>query len=155
MDFDKLKQWLEIAQKYQNGEFWGNVFDPNMARTFSPGTQESPSAGQEMSVARFVPNTDIYVTDSHAIILVELPGVMKEDLHLSVSGHRLAVRGQVRLNLVNAAVVRNERTYGEFERIIELPEAVDSQSMHARLENGLLIVTYTRRYRQEERVIIE
>ena len=27
MDFDKLKQWMEVTQKYQNGKFWDMVFE--------------------------------------------------------------------------------------------------------------------------------
>jgi HSP20 family protein len=27
MDFEKIKQWMEITQKYQNGKFWEMVLD--------------------------------------------------------------------------------------------------------------------------------
>ena len=29
MDFDKLKQWMEVTQKYQNNKFWDMIFEQN------------------------------------------------------------------------------------------------------------------------------
>ena len=27
MDFDKMKQWMEVTQKYQNNKFWDMIFE--------------------------------------------------------------------------------------------------------------------------------
>ncbi len=32
MDFDKLKQWMEVTQKYQNNKFWDMIFEQHSTR---------------------------------------------------------------------------------------------------------------------------
>src|SRR5678816_37763 len=43
--------------------------------------------------SHWVPNTDVYVTDDLLVIKVELAGMRKEDLELTVEGHRLTITG--------------------------------------------------------------
>ena len=34
MDFDKMKQWMEMAQNMSGGDFWKNVFDDEQLKSF-------------------------------------------------------------------------------------------------------------------------
>lgn len=154
MDTDKIKQWIEMTQKYQNGRFWEMVFEEN-----PPGEvleEEGIRSGRqkEKQVAGNYPKTDIFLTDTDVILLVEIPGGLREDMALSVSGNKLTIRGILHPPMINGATVLNERKYGEFQRTIDLPEPAESKGMHARFENGLLIITYPRRYVREESVMI-
>lgn len=157
VDLEKLKQWMEISQKYQNGNFWDMIFDqtpfePLMKEQshLSHGPQEKKSNARNSTF----PIVDIYQTDTQIIVLLELPGYRKEDVSLSLSGNKLVVKGSCHLPIANAITIRNELRYGDFERLIELPEPTKSKDIHARFENGLLIVTYMRKYTNEEDIPI-
>ncbi|VEF46128.1 spore coat protein P [Bacillus freudenreichii] len=88
------------------------------------------------------------------ILLLEIPGVKKEDISLSVSGSRLVVRGDLRPSLINGVTVQNERFYGEYQREIDLPEHAEGKNMMPRFENGLLVISYPRSFKREENIII-
>ncbi|MGE6258142.1 Hsp20/alpha crystallin family protein [Heyndrickxia sporothermodurans] len=153
MDIDKLKQWMEISQKYQNGNFWDMIFD-QVSKDSTINRQENPPPTQHTSTTNTFPLIDIYLTDTQIIVIIELPGFRKEDISLSLSGNILAVRGTSKLPIMNPVVIRNERKYGAFERQIELPEPTTSKEIHARFESGLLIVTYMRKYTPDENIPI-
>ncbi|WP_409272701.1 Hsp20/alpha crystallin family protein [Neobacillus sp. SCS-31] len=150
MDMDKIKQWIEMTQQYQNGRFWEMVFEDN-----PPGDAlEDQPVRQAKQKQGSYPNTDIFLTDRDVILLLEIPGAIREDIALSVSGSRLTIKGVLQAPMINGVTVQTERKYGEFQRIIDLPEPTESKDIHARFENGLLIITYPRRYVREETILI-
>jgi len=88
----------------------------------------------------WVPNTDVYVTDSGLVIKVELAGMRKEDLELTIDGNRLKISGQ-RPDGCRAKQCRfliMEISYGAFESIIELPPGYDLGRAKAAYQNGFL-----------------
>lgn len=155
MEFDKLKKWMEVTQKYQNGKFWDMVFDEH------PPEENDPEADDELEeelekrpVSLKYPQTDIFLTEQEVILLLEIPGAKKEDISLTVSGTKLLVRGNLQPPLIYGVTVQNERLYGEFQREIDLPEPAESKKVMARFENGLLIISYPRSPKREENIII-
>ena len=56
-----------------------------------PAAVSRPEAGGE---THWIPNTDVYVTDGTLVIKVELAGMRREDLELTVEGNRLMISGQ-------------------------------------------------------------
>lgn len=153
MDFDKIKQWMEITQKYQNGKFWEMVLDEHRTDELEE-VEESNGTPKENPPLIKYPKTDIFQTETDIILLLEIPGAIKEDISLSVSGTKLTLRGLLRPPMIQGVTIKNERKYGEFERNIDLPEPVDSKDIFARFENGLLIISYKRRYTREEPIMI-
>lgn len=157
MDFEKLRQWMEVTQKYQNNKFWDMIFEHHspeeMMGEFEENPEERPKPKQP--ILKKFPPTDIFITETAVILLLEIPGAVKEDVFLSVSGNKLIVRGIIKSPILNGEVVQSERKYGEFQRTIELPEPTDSKHIQARFDNGLLIITYGRVYRQEESIYIQ
>jgi HSP20 family protein len=86
------------------------------------------------------PNTDVYLTDTGLVIKVELAGMRKEDLELTVEGNRLKISGQ-RPDGCRAAKCRfivMEISYGAFESTIELPSGYDLGRAKAVYQNGFL-----------------
>ncbi|CEG29355.1 Hsp20/alpha crystallin family protein [Bacillus sp. B-jedd] len=154
MDADKIKQWIEMTQKYQNGRFWEMVFEENPPGTVLEEQVTTNGRQKENHETGKYPKTDIFLTDTDVILLVEIPGAIREDMGLSVSGNKLTIRGILHAPMINGTTVLNERKYGEFQRTIDLPEPAESKGMHARFENGLLIITYPRRYVREETIMI-
>ena len=90
----------------------------------------------------WVPNTDVYVTDSGVVIKVELAGMRREDLELTIEQNRLKISGQ-RPDCCRAPKCKflvMEINYGIFESIIELPAGYELSQAKASYQNGFLRV---------------
>ena len=94
----------------------------------------SPSEGG------WVPNTDMYVTDAGLVIKVELAGLRKEDLDLTVEGNQIRISGMRRdaCREARCTFMVMEINYGSFESVIELPPGYDPGAAKAAYQNGFL-----------------
>jgi len=92
------------------------------------------------SEANWTPNTDVYISEDGLVIKVELAGMRREDLELSVEANRLKISGQrpdgCRNGKCNFLVM--EINYGSFETVIELPPGYDLSKAKATYQNGFL-----------------
>lgn len=103
--------------------------------TWHVGSKDGKSAE-----SHWVPNTDVYVTEDSLVIKVELAGMRKEDLELTVEGNRLTITGHrpdgCRAPKCKFLVM--EITYGSFQSVIELPPGYDLCQAKAAYQNGFL-----------------
>lgn len=85
-------------------------------------------------------------------ILMDLPGVHRDDLEVTTVGDDLTISGQrARPELPDGADVRrSERAFGRFRRSVRMPADVDVNRVVAKLENGVLRLTLPRRTGSEE-----
>ena len=78
--------------------------------------------------------------DAGVVIKVELAGMRREDLELTIEGNRLRISGQrpdgCRAPKCKFLVM--EINYGSFESIIELPAGYDLSEAKAAYQNGFL-----------------
>ena len=96
--------------------------------------------------AHWIPNTDVYVTEGNLVIKVELAGMRKEDLELTVEGNRLMISGQ-RPDGTRGAKCKflvMEINYGSFECVIEIPAGYDPSQAIAGYQNGFLQIDVPR-----------
>lgn len=89
------------------------------------------------------PLVDIFKDGKHLIIIIELPEVRKEDIHLKfLDNRRLYIyaenRNEFRKQLESA--IHIERAYARFERVILLPYPVKPETAKAKFNNGVLEV---------------
>jgi len=77
--------------------------------------------------------------DDHIGIEAELPGVAEKDLDITVHNGMLFIRGE-RKPEEGRRYLYNGRSYGRFERVISLPEAVDTDGVQAALKDGVLSI---------------
>jgi len=72
----------------------------------------------------------------------ELPGLKLQDLEITVAGdNHLTLKGMREPSApAKAEWHRQERGFGNFERVLMLPASVDSARVEARLENGVLTI---------------
>ena len=88
----------------------------------------------------WVPNTDVYACETGIVIKVELSGMRREDLELTIEGNRLRISGQ-RPDGCRSPKCRflvMEINYGNFESVIELPAGYDLSEAKAAYQNGFL-----------------
>ena len=99
------------------------------------------AAGRESSAsAHWVPNTDVYATDSGLVIKVELAGMRSEHLEITVEGNRLRISGTRPdgCRAPKASFLVMEINYGPFESVLELPPGYDLGQAKAAYLNGFL-----------------
>jgi HSP20 family protein len=77
--------------------------------------------------------------DDHVYVEAELPGVSHEDVDVTFQNGMLFIRGE-RTPEEGRRYLYNGRTYGRFERVITLPEAVKTDDVQATLTNGVLFI---------------
>jgi HSP20 family protein len=94
------------------------------------------------SEGRWVPHTDAYVNEGGLVIKVELAGLRREDLELTVDGGALRIAGQRGdgCRTGNCTFLAMEINYGAFETVIEVPEGFDLTRAKAAYLNGFLRV---------------
>src|SRR5262245_59305776 len=98
------------------------------------------SGRDPVAKAHWVPNTDVYATDSGLVIKVELSGMRSENLEITVEDNKLRISGN-RLDGCRAAkcsFIVMEISYGPFEAVLELPPGYDLSQARAAYLNGFL-----------------
>ena len=120
--------------------------------------QKASAGGQQSASGQthWIPNTDVYVTEGHLVIKVELAGMRREDLELTVEGNRLMISGQrpdgSRGNKCKFLVM--EINYGSFECVIEIPEGYDLAQAKAGYQNGFLRVEVPQAVRVSKHILV-
>ena len=74
----------------------------------------------------------------------EMPGVKKEDIHVSVDGSLVTITGEVKKEKEEKKgeqVVRSERYFGKVERSFSLPHEIDEPHVDAKFSDGVLKLT--------------
>lgn len=86
------------------------------------------------------PQLDIKETDKDVKVSVELPGMDEKDIQVSMTGNSLTIKGEKKEEKEEkeANYIRSERRYGMFNRVVQLPEGIDSNKATASFKNGLL-----------------
>ena len=78
----------------------------------------------------------------HLVAVVELPGMRKEDIDISLHDGTLTISGErKRENRGGEKAERTERYFGAFRRSIALPTRVDASKVSATYKDGILKVT--------------
>ena len=88
------------------------------------------------------PALDLYESGDHLTAVVELPGMRKEDIDISLHDGTLTVSGERKRESNNGEKAqRTERYVGTFRRSIALPTRVDASKVSATYQDGILKVT--------------
>ena len=85
---------------------------------------------------------EVEETRREVVVRVELPGMEKEDCHVTIEGNTLFLSGEKRSESETGDSTYHimERAYGSFQRTIPLPGNVDSDKAVASYKNGVLTV---------------
>ena len=86
------------------------------------------------------PPTDVYETDTSAVVRVEIAGVEKEDIEISFANRVLTVTGRRRDPAAKLTYQQMEIKYGDFRTDVFLPWAVKEQNVEANYEDGFLVI---------------
>ena len=90
-----------------------------------------------------LPATDVRETEQAYVLAVELPGLAREDVDLTVTQDSLTLRGHKAENRTHGAGAYrvSERRFGHFERSFPIPPDVERNRLEASFKDGLLTIT--------------
>lgn len=112
-------------------------FDSSLDRVFA-GETAAPRA----------PALDVAESDTAYTVQLEVPGVSKEDLKVSVEGRRVTVQAQTERSdekKETDRIVYRERSAASYARSFVLPQEVENAESQAKLENGVLTLSLPKR----------
>lgn len=118
--------------------------------------QARARAVNHLGEAAIRPNLDISGDDKRYLISVELPGVSEQDLNVELENNTLRISGEKRYEHNSQTApdgaddqgknfYRIERSYGSFQRVLELPDDVDTEAISASHKDGVLTITMPRK----------
>ena len=100
------------------------------------------SGRQSQLFSGWTPALDLYQNNDNIVAVVELPGMRKEDIEISLQDGTLIISGERKEETTPESVAtRTERSTGKFRRSITLPTRVDMNKVSAVYKEGILTVT--------------
>jgi len=127
--WNEIERWLERSGRrdWMRPGFWDWPRYPEIPGVFGNGK----------------PKVDVIDRDSEIVVRAELPGVTKADLDVRVSADSITLKAHTshEEKEEKGEYYRREMSYGEFQRTIALPHAVDGENARATFKDGVLEVT--------------
>ncbi|MGI8820845.1 MAG: Hsp20/alpha crystallin family protein [Chthoniobacterales bacterium] len=122
-----LDRWANLRDELNSlfeGPFWANA--PRQVQLFNGWT----------------PAVDLYQTTDDVVAVVELPGLRKEEIDISLHDGMLTISGERKDEVSEGdKAARSERVVGKFRRSISLPTQVDVNKVNANYKDGILTIT--------------
>jgi HSP20 family molecular chaperone IbpA len=90
----------------------------------------------------FVPSTDIYEGEDALTMVMEMPGVEREDVNVQLENNVLRVEGRIDFSKYEGLEpVYAEYNVGHFTRAFTLSDKIDQEGISAELADGVLTLT--------------
>ncbi len=119
---------------------WSSLRDDLNALFELPFLSASDRNGQLLN--GWSPALDLYQNNDNLVAQIELPGMRKEDIEISLHDGTLTVSGERKMETPEGGEAeRTERYVGKFRRSITLPVRVDAGTVSASYRDGILTVT--------------
>jgi len=124
---------------------WGSLFDEFFTDFFSRGAPALRSAELPAAVRA---RMDVIDKNDSFEVLVDLPGVKKEDIQVTIEGSRVAITAESKSEKEEKEgdrVLHSERYAASYARTFELPAEVTEEGAEAAFDNGVLKLTLPKR----------
>ena len=130
------------------GEF-DRLFDDLSLRNFEPSLLSRGRAS--------LPALEMQESEKDYKLMAELPGMTADDVEIDVNDGVLTISGEKKeqRDEKDKGFMFTERSYGRFERRVQLPTAADEDKIAAKFENGVLTITIGKDNKAEKRKRIE
>jgi HSP20 family protein len=141
-------RWDPVRDLFTLQERMNRLFEEAADRRARTGE----AAGEEGDIERadWIPPADVYEDAGAYTVALDLPGIRRDGLDVSLDEGRLTIRGE-RAAREGGDVRRGERPHGRFARSFSLPDAVDRQAITADYKDGVLTLRLPKRAEPKER----
>lgn len=135
----------------------GTLFD-ELFKDVAPGFFIKPLHGDPLPTASQI-RIDVNENDKEFAVQAEIPGVPKEDIHVSIDGNTVTLQAEVKQHdkqTDGERVLRSERYFGAVSRSFQLPAEIDEGAAKAKYENGILRLTLPKKIsRTPQKLLVE
>ena len=102
----------------------------------------------------FVPRSDIYETDDMIFVVMDMPGVLKENIGISLEKNTLTVNGYTNFDLPEGySLAFAEYENGDYERSFRISNQIDQDKIEAEFTNGVLRLSLSKAEAAKKRKI--
>jgi len=135
---------------------WMEEFRKEMDRFFERSRSRGRPDELESFESAWSPRVDIYEDDSSVVVRVDLPGMEKEAIDVTVRGNILTLKGEREEEKeIREKNYRSlERSFGSFQRSITLPPIADTDHPETSYQNGVLVIRFPKKEAPAEKRIM-
>jgi HSP20 family protein len=109
---------------------------------------------QTVPARTFIPTTDIYETDDSLTVVMEMPGVQKDNIDVAVEDDVLKVYGRLDFsNYSGLQPLYTEYNVGHYARSFRLSNKIDQSKIAAKMKDRVLHLTLPKTTEAKPRVI--
>jgi HSP20 family molecular chaperone IbpA len=97
--------------------------------------------GQEATrpTRAFMPNADIFETEDALTVVLEMPGVDRDNINISVENGVLTVEGTINFGKYEGLQpVYSEYNIGPFRRSLRISSRIDQDNINAKMSDGVI-----------------
>ena len=155
-DQNQTDNWSKATSAYKTATTWATT--PNtssgqqdsipeidqlkkrMGDFITQGMQEMQKKGYAEPQSEI--RSDILEKDGAFYLLVDLPGMKKDQISIEVKGQEVLISGERKVEdeFKTSNLIKIERKYGNFQRLYSVPEEFIADQISAKFENGVLQV---------------
>lgn len=137
---NQFNKWIELTKQYQQESFWEQIF---------PNDSNDPHQSSFFTQQEVHPRCDLYELDQKMVLEAELPGVKKQDIHISLQDSQLHIKGQFKTLNPKTQYYLKERPNMSFEKVVSIPVPIEENNIHYTFENGILSVFLPKKLREK------
>ena len=154
-------RWQRGGSLARRGSWTPSIFSLNPREFFSASpfelmrrfTEEMDRAFEGWGLGRdsqfdgepaiWSPAVEVFERDNNLVVRAELPGLNKDDVKVEMTDDGLVIQGERKREQQEKGEgwYRSERIYGQFYRLIPLPEGENAEQAKAQFENGVLEIS--------------
>ena len=125
----ELAHWSPVDRLTSLREEMNRLFESTFGREFG-------------IIGGWSPSLDIFEDKDHVFVKIELPGMKKEEIDISLQNGMLIISGERKKEseIHEGETFRSERFFGRFHRTVSLPTEVDATQVKASYKDGILTV---------------
>lgn len=138
-----------VNNRYQPSEVFGEL--DHFVNNLFGGSRSA-----NVREPKYLPPVDVSETQSAYKVRVELAGVSRDDLDVTIDEGVLTIsaeRKDQHDEEVDGKVIRRERRYGKFQRSLKLAEEIVEEEVAARYDNGVLVLEVPKAEQKQPRKV--
>lgn len=138
-----LRRWADDDRPFESFFQEMNTLHQEMENLFDDfwkGSGRQSLASTPWAHAQVMPHIDVTEDDEAFHVQVELPGMDKDDVDITLASGVLTIRGEKKRDEEEKGkdYFRKERSFGAFRRSLQLPADVDEKDIQASFKKGVL-----------------
>ncbi|MEW6246359.1 MAG: Hsp20/alpha crystallin family protein [Nitrospirota bacterium] len=134
------KRPAELVPRWEDIDRWFDRMAEEFWRHPFPSLFRPERWWPESLVPLRAPSIDVYEGKDEVVVKADVPGMVKEDIEVTLSGETLTIKGEKKeeKEVKEQDYRRRERSYGAFVRSVALPCEVKPEEIKASLKEGVL-----------------